>query len=211
MAKRICFFCCFFWYNFEPTTAERLTGGLWLSRLAFPTTRTSSVCAGTSWRGSRYAWGEDRFAGDAPGFVEKLHRDRYFAMDFWALVGSLEGMSDRISEEQIRRAVVDCVCGNWLSTAILQWWGSNGSLTLHVSATGGSAADGARAGRGVPGEPGLRIVEYVEHVDPMSRWSNANPAAAGPEHAACSDIILNGLESSYSQRELRWWSSEMTL
>jgi TonB family protein len=51
---------------------------------------------------------------EIPRFLEKLRTDRYFAMDFWALVSSLEGWSDRITEAEIRRTVVDCVCGEWV-------------------------------------------------------------------------------------------------
>ena len=51
---------------------------------------------------------------DIPAFLEKLHNDRYLAMDFWGLVSSLEAMGDRISERQIRRTVMDCLCGEWL-------------------------------------------------------------------------------------------------
>jgi hypothetical protein len=51
---------------------------------------------------------------EVPAFLEKLHNDRYFAMDFWGLVASLEAMGDRISERQLRRTVMDCVCGEWL-------------------------------------------------------------------------------------------------
>ncbi len=46
---------------------------------------------------------------EIPRFLEKLRTDRYFAMDFWALVSSLEAWSDRITEAEIRRTVVDCV------------------------------------------------------------------------------------------------------
>jgi TonB family protein len=51
---------------------------------------------------------------EIPRFLEKLRTDRYFAMDFWAFVSSLEGWSDRITEAEIRRTVVDCVCGEWV-------------------------------------------------------------------------------------------------
>ena len=59
---------------------------------------------------------------DVPEFLKKLHDDRYFAMDFWGLVGSLEGIGDRISERQIRRSVMDCVCGEWLPSDDLENW-----------------------------------------------------------------------------------------
>jgi TonB family protein len=49
-----------------------------------------------------------------PGFVEKLRTNRYFAMDFWGLVNSLEGLGDRITAAEIRQTVVDCVCGEWI-------------------------------------------------------------------------------------------------
>src|SRR5437016_6113638 len=51
---------------------------------------------------------------EVPAFLEKLQNDRYFAMDFWGVVASLEAMGDRITDRQIRRTVMDCVSGEWL-------------------------------------------------------------------------------------------------
>jgi TonB family protein len=53
---------------------------------------------------------------DLEAFLKKLEADRYFAMDFWSLIGKL---SDReggeLSDDQILALVVECVTGSAMS------------------------------------------------------------------------------------------------
>jgi hypothetical protein len=91
---------------------------------------------------------------DVPGFLDKLHGDRYFAMDFWALVESLEGIRDRISDEQIRRTVEECVCG-WVPRGDPALAGIEESFDARAAKMGESIARAE-----APVEPGLRIVEH---------------------------------------------------
>jgi hypothetical protein len=115
---------------------------------------------------------------DVPGFLEKLHGDRYFAMDFWALVESLEGVRDRISEEQIRRTVAECVCG-WVPRGDPALAGIEESFDARAARRGESTPRAAEA----PAEAGLRIVEQDEH----------NPNAMA-EDAAGLDLATNFVE-----------------
>ena len=111
---------------------------------------------------------------DIPGYLEKLHGDRYFAMDFWALVESLEGMRDRISEEQIRRTVAECV-GGWLPKGDPAVAGINEAFDAHFAGRGGSAAEAQAAA-----EAGLRI---IEHNDSMEDAAGPNISTGAAEQA----------------------------
>jgi hypothetical protein len=113
--------------------------------------------------------------GDFPGFLEKLHGDRYFAMDFWALVESLEGMGDRISDEQIRRSVAECVCG-WVPNGDPAMDGINEEFGAR--GLGKGAQDELRAGE-APLDPGLRIVECGADAMAADPEGEANVAEAG--------------------------------
>jgi hypothetical protein len=123
---------------------------------------------------------------DVLGFLEKLHNDRYFAMDFWALVEWLEGMGNQISDEQIRRIVAECVCG-WVPNDDLAMAGIHEEFDAR--GLGRSAQDGPRV-TDVQREAGLRIVEH----DPDSM-------AVEPDRAAGEDIVASGFERRDSQRE----------
>lgn len=113
---------------------------------------------------------------DVPGFLEKLHGDRYFAMDFWALVESLEGVRDRITEEQIRRTVAECVCG-WVPR------GDPALTGIEEAFNARAASREASTGRATetPAEPGLRIVEHLEQ----------NPASMADHPAAMDDVAAS--------------------
>ena len=113
---------------------------------------------------------------DVPGFLEKLYGDRYFAMDFWALVESLEGVRDRISEEQIRRTVAECVCG-WVPRGDPALTGIEEAFDARAASRAPSTPPAADA----PFEPGLRIVEHLEGppasmADHADSYLAANPA-----------------------------------
>ncbi len=130
--------------------------------------------------------------GDFPGFLEKLHGDRYFAMDFWALVESLEGMGDRISDEQIRRSVAECVCG----------WVPNGDPALDgineefdARGLGKGAQDEVRAGE-APLDPGLRIVECDADAMATGPVDAADVAEAGAVRRELPVVELGEGESS---------------
>ena len=111
---------------------------------------------------------------DVPGFLEKLHGDRYFAMDFWALVESLEGMRDRISDEQIRRTVEECVCG-WVPRGDPALAGIEESFDARAASRGESTSRAADA----PPDTGLRIVEHSEHnPDPMAEDTSGSDLGA---------------------------------
>jgi hypothetical protein len=134
---------------------------------------------------------------DIPGYLEKLHGDRYFAMDFWALVESLEGMRDRISEEQIRRTVAECV-GGWLPKGDPAVAGINEAFDAHFAGRGGSAAEAQAAA-----EAGLRIIEHTEFKDSMQGTAGAGEqgrpivelgAAAASGDLGRIDQILSRLE-----------------
>ncbi len=107
---------------------------------------------------------------DIPGFLEKLYSDRYFAMDFWALVESLEGMRDKISEAQIRRTVAECV-GGWLPKGDPALAGIDEAFDAHFAGRGRSTAEAQ------PAEAGLRIIEHVEQIDYKDAMQDA--ASAG--------------------------------
>jgi TonB family protein len=47
----------------------------------------------------------------APVFLEKLRQNRPFAMDFWGLVDSLGRFHEKVSDQDLRNIVVNCVCG----------------------------------------------------------------------------------------------------
>jgi hypothetical protein len=111
---------------------------------------------------------------DIPGFLEKLYSDRNFAMDFWALVESLEGMRDRISEEQIRRTVAECV-GGWLPKGDPAVAAIDEALDGHFAGRGGNTADGLQE---APGQAGLRI---IEHNDSMEDAAGPNISTGAAE------------------------------
>ena len=130
---------------------------------------------------------------DIPGFLEKLHGDRYFAMDFWALVESLEGMRDRISQEQIRRTVAECV-GGWLPKDDPALAGIDEAFAAHFAGRGGSAAEAQAA------EAGLRIIEHTENRDSLQDAAGTGRpivelgAAAASGDLGRIDQILSRLE-----------------
>ena len=130
---------------------------------------------------------------DIPGFLEKLHGDRYFAMDFWALVESLEGMRDRISQEQIRRTVAECV-GGWLPKDDPALTGIDEAFAAHFAGRGGSAAEAQAA------EAGLRIIEHTENRDSLQDAAGTGRpivelgAAAASGDLGRIDQILSRLE-----------------
>ncbi len=95
---------------------------------------------------------------DIPGFLEKLYSDRYFAMDFWALVESLECMPDKISEDQIRRTVAECV-GGWLPKGDPALAGIHEAFDAHFAGRSRSTTKAQLA------EAGLRITEHTEQVE----------------------------------------------
>jgi hypothetical protein len=194
----VALYSCFFWYNFLPTTAElsqrwlmalsaRIPGGSDLTGLCRHKLEGIFDMHGVK-IGSR---------ADIPGFLEKLFGDRYFAMDFWALVESLEDMRDKISEEQIRRTVAECV-GGWLPKGDPAVAGIDEAFEAHFASRGWSTAKAQPAE--APVEPGLRIIEHVEYKDSMQgsavAGEQAHPVVELGAAAANSriDQILSRLE-----------------
>jgi hypothetical protein len=125
---------------------------------------------------------------DIPGFLEKLHNDRYFAMDFWALVESLEGTRDRISAEQIRRTVAECVC-RWVPKGDPALAGIEEEFDARVARRDGGIPSGPRVQPA--DEAGLRIIEH-----------NTESMAAGTDRTADENIAASELERRDSHREL---------
>ena len=48
---------------------------------------------------------------DLPGFLEKLRTNRYFAMDFWEMAGSLSRFGSGLAAGEIRETALECVAG----------------------------------------------------------------------------------------------------